>query len=151
MATVATLLVAVALGATLSAFRLRGMSQTLEANLYFSNIALAHRELSADNLGHAQKLLDDCPPGLGSGNGTTSSGSAGSIRVPIPGQAEVNSVAFSPDGERLASREGMGPSRSGTAERARCSGPSTLRPTLSIPWRSTPMATTWPPRAHRGR
>ena len=80
MATVVTLLVAVALGATISAFRFRALSRALESNLYFSDIALADRELLADNLGRAQKLLDDCPPGLGSGNGTTSSGGAESNR-----------------------------------------------------------------------
>src|SRR5712692_4953713 len=36
----------------------------LETNLYFNRIALAHRELSADNLGGAQELLEECPVGL---------------------------------------------------------------------------------------
>jgi WD40 repeat protein/tRNA A-37 threonylcarbamoyl transferase component Bud32 len=61
---VVTLLAALALGATLAAFRFRALSRALEVNLYFSNITLADRELLADNLGRALKLLDDCPPGL---------------------------------------------------------------------------------------
>jgi WD40 repeat protein len=64
VAAVATMLFAVALGATLAAFRFRALSTVLERNLYFSNITLADRELSADNLGRALKLLADCPPGL---------------------------------------------------------------------------------------
>ena len=38
--------------------------EELEASLYFHRIALADRELSADNLGRALELLDECPPGL---------------------------------------------------------------------------------------
>ncbi|HKB36782.1 MAG TPA: WD40 repeat domain-containing protein, partial [Gemmataceae bacterium] len=36
----------------------------LRRDAYFHRIALAQRELSADNLGGALKLLDDCPPDL---------------------------------------------------------------------------------------
>ncbi len=103
MATVATLLVAVALGATLSAFRFRAMSQSLESNLYFSDIALAHRELSADNLGRAQERLDACPTGLRQWEWYYLKRLCRLDPVILRDKAEVNSVAFSPDGERLAS------------------------------------------------
>src|SRR5207248_7976875 len=36
----------------------------LERNLYFTHIALAERELSANNWGRAEELLDECPAHL---------------------------------------------------------------------------------------
>ncbi|MBY0525684.1 MAG: protein kinase [Gemmataceae bacterium] len=36
---------------------------TLESHLYFERIALAERELAANNLARATQLLDECPPG----------------------------------------------------------------------------------------
>ena len=63
MATVATLLVAVALGAMLSALRFRAMSQALESNLYFSDITLADRELSGRQPGASPEAARRLPAG----------------------------------------------------------------------------------------
>src|SRR5262249_29641269 len=35
-----------------------------DVNLYFHRIGLAHQEWLANNVGRAEKLLDECPPGL---------------------------------------------------------------------------------------
>src|SRR5262249_7824457 len=71
VAVVATLLVAVAISATAAAvqFRLKAEAEAkakeeLESSLYFHSIALAHRELSRDNLGRALVQLEECPEEL---------------------------------------------------------------------------------------
>jgi WD40 repeat protein/tRNA A-37 threonylcarbamoyl transferase component Bud32 len=101
-AAVVTLLVAVALGATLSAFRFRALSQALESNLYFSDIALADRELLADNLGRARKLLDDCPPGLRQWEWYYIERRCRVEPVILRAPAGIYGVALSPDGEQIA-------------------------------------------------
>jgi WD40 repeat protein len=103
LAALAAAVVVVALGATLAAFRFRAVSRELESNLYFSDITLAHRELSQDNLGRAQKLLDDCPPGLRQWEWYYLTRLCRVDPIVFRDEAEVFSVAFSPDGERLAS------------------------------------------------
>ncbi len=108
MGAVATLLLAVALGATLSALRFRAMSQSLEFNLYFSDITQAHLELSADNLGRAQKLLDDCPPALRQWEWYYLKRLCRVEPAIILATAGVNGVAFSPDGEQIAAASGDG-------------------------------------------
>ena len=109
-AALAAAVVAVALGATLSAFRFRALSRELELNLYFSDITAAHRELSDDNLGRAQELLDDCPPGLRQWEWSylVRLCRVDPIVLHDPGSREVTSVAFSPDGERIAAAGGDG-------------------------------------------
>ncbi len=102
LATVVTLLIAVALGATLSAFRFRALSEALESNLYFSDIALADRELSADNLGRAQKLLDDCPPGLRQWEWYYLERRCRVEPVILRAAAAIYAVALSPGGEQTA-------------------------------------------------
>jgi WD40 repeat protein/tRNA A-37 threonylcarbamoyl transferase component Bud32 len=102
MAAVATLLFAAALGATLAAFRFRALSQALELNLYFSNITLADRELSADNLGRAQKLLDECPPALRQWEWSYLTRLCRVEPAILRAPAGVLSVAFRPDGEQIA-------------------------------------------------
>jgi hypothetical protein len=99
---VVTLLVAVAIGSTLAAFRFRALSQALESNLYFTDIALADRELSVDNLGRALKLLDDCPWGLRQWEWYYLDRLCRAEPVILRDQDAVNSVAFHPGGEQLA-------------------------------------------------
>src|SRR5262249_42595178 len=96
-------LVAVALGSTFAAFRFRALSQALKLNLYFSNIALAHLELSRDDLGRAREQLDACPSGLRQWEWYYLERLCRLDPVVCRDEAEVNSVAFSPDGERVAS------------------------------------------------
>jgi WD40 repeat protein/serine/threonine protein kinase len=118
-AAVATLLVAVAVGATLAAFQFRRMAQEtdqankkLESTNYFHSIALAHSELtgSLPDPARAEDLLDTCPPDL---RGWEWDYLKRLWRVePVvlrdPGKAEINSVSFSTDGENLAAACGDG-------------------------------------------
>jgi len=77
-----------------------------ESTLYFQRIALAHRELTANftNPARAEKVLEACPPER---RGWEWYYLKRLWRVePVvlrdPGNEEINSVAFSPDGEHLA-------------------------------------------------
>jgi WD40 repeat protein/tRNA A-37 threonylcarbamoyl transferase component Bud32 len=101
-AAVITLLSTVALGATLAAFRFRALSRELELNLYFSDITLADRELSADNLGRALKLLGDCPPGLRQWEWDYLMRLCRVEPLVLRAKAGFHSVAFRSDGERIA-------------------------------------------------
>jgi len=102
LAALAAAVVAVALGATLAAFQFRALSQSLELNLYFSHITLAHSELSADNLRRAQKLLDDCPRGLRQWEWYYLERLCRVEPVIVRTTAAVHSVTFRPDGEQIA-------------------------------------------------
>jgi WD40 repeat protein/serine/threonine protein kinase len=82
--------------------------QELETNLYFHRIALAHRELSSDNLGRALEQLDQCPEGLRQWEWSYLTRLCRVDPVLFHDKAEVNSVAFSPDGELLASASSGG-------------------------------------------
>ena len=75
---------------------------------YFHRIALAHRELSADNLGRALELLDECPEDLREWEWHYLMRLCRVDPLVLRDKAEVNSVAFSPDGELLASAGGDG-------------------------------------------
>src|SRR5262245_36458335 len=80
--------------------------QALERELndaYFHHIALAHRELSRDNLGRALKQLDQCPPGLRQWEYHCLQRLCRVDPVVFRDQTLVNSLAFSPGGERIAS------------------------------------------------
>ena len=85
--------------------------QTVERerrDAYFHRIALAHRELSADNLGRALELLDECPEDLREWEWHYLMRLCRVEPVVLRDKTEVNSLAFSPDGERLASAGGDG-------------------------------------------
>jgi eukaryotic-like serine/threonine-protein kinase len=71
-------------------------------------ITLAHRELSLDNLDSAVKLLDDCPKDLREWEWHYLKRLCRVEPVILRDKTEVNSLAFSPDGERLASAGGDG-------------------------------------------
>src|SRR5207249_4054426 len=121
-AAVATLLVVVALSATVAAVQFRLVAQQeerlrneaedqaeaeakakaeLETNLYFHRIALAHQELSRDNLGRALEQLDKCPAELRQWEWYYLNRLCRVDPVIFRDKAEVNSVAFSPDGQLL--------------------------------------------------
>jgi WD40 repeat protein/serine/threonine protein kinase len=77
-----------------------------EANLH--RITLAHRELSADNLGRALKLLAECPEDLRDWEWHYLMRLCRVEPLIIRDKTEVNGVVFSPDGERVASAGGDG-------------------------------------------
>jgi WD40 repeat protein len=75
----------------------------LETNLYFHRVALAHREILADNLGEAQKLLLTCPESLRDWEWSYLE----RLRQvdparPIEAGQRIFSIAFSPDGRQIA-------------------------------------------------
>ncbi|HUE72151.1 MAG TPA: serine/threonine-protein kinase [Pirellulaceae bacterium] len=77
-----------------------------EAN--FHRITLAHRDLSADNLGRALKLLQECPEDLREWEWHYLMRLCKVEPQILRDSTEVNAVAFSPDGKRLASAGGDG-------------------------------------------
>jgi WD40 repeat protein/tRNA A-37 threonylcarbamoyl transferase component Bud32 len=75
----------------------------LVTNLYFHRVALAHREILADNLGEAQKLLVTCPEPLRDWEWSYLE----RLRQvdpakPIEAGQRIFSIAFSPDGRQIA-------------------------------------------------
>jgi WD40 repeat protein len=90
-------------GVTWNYWRAETARRELEGTLYFQRIALAHRELSADNLGRVLELLDLCPEGLRKWEWYHLKRLCRVDPLVLRDKGEVNTVAFSPDGERLAS------------------------------------------------
>jgi WD40 repeat protein/tRNA A-37 threonylcarbamoyl transferase component Bud32 len=81
----------------------------LETNLYFHRVALADREILADNLGEAQKLLAACPVSLRDWEWSYLE----RLRQvdpakPIVAGQDIFSIAFSPDGRRIAAGQDDG-------------------------------------------
>jgi tRNA A-37 threonylcarbamoyl transferase component Bud32 len=80
--------------------------QDLEANLYFTRIALAHRELTAKlaNPDRAEELLDLCPPDRRNWEWhyLKRLWRVEPVVLRDPGDQEFNSVAFGPDGQHVA-------------------------------------------------
>jgi WD40 repeat protein len=114
-AAVAALLIAVAASATVAAFQYRLVAKAetkakeeLQASLYYQRISLADLELSQDNLRRAREQLDACPPGLRQWEWSYLDRLCRIDPVILRDEAEVNSVAFSRDGGRLASAGGGG-------------------------------------------
>ncbi|HUG93766.1 MAG TPA: hypothetical protein VML55_23255 [Planctomycetaceae bacterium] len=77
-----------------------------EAN--FHRITLADRELSSDNLARTLKLLEACPEDLREWEWRYLMRLCRVEPLVLRDDAELNAVAFSPDGERLASAGGDG-------------------------------------------
>jgi WD40 repeat protein len=81
----------------------------LRHDTYFHRIALAYRELvSLDNLARARELLGDCPEDLRDWEWHYLMRLCRVEPLVLRDRTEVNSVAFSPDGEHLASAGGDG-------------------------------------------
>jgi WD40 repeat protein/serine/threonine protein kinase len=118
-ATVGTLLLVAAIGATVAAVKFGLLAQAeakakgdletkkgeLETTLYFQRIALAHRELLENNLLKAEELLDQCPDNRRAWEWYYLKRLCHAEPVIIRGQRGwvEETVAFSPDGRRLAS------------------------------------------------
>ncbi|MFO0888126.1 MAG: serine/threonine-protein kinase [Isosphaeraceae bacterium] len=97
-------------GVSWNYWRAEAARRDLEGTLYLQRIALAHRELSADNLGRALELLDQCPAGLRQWEWRYLKRLC-QVEPRVlrdPAKAEVTGVSFSPDGHRLASSCGDG-------------------------------------------
>jgi WD40 repeat protein len=75
---------------------------------YFHRIALAHRELSVNNLKRALELLGDCPKDLREWEWHYLTRLCRVEPVILRDKTAVKSLAFSPDGEFLASAGGDG-------------------------------------------
>jgi WD40 repeat protein/serine/threonine protein kinase len=75
---------------------------------YFQRITVAHRELSTDNLAAALRALQDCPKDLHAWEWHYLMRLSRFDPLVITDDTEVNCVAFSPDGEKLASAGGDG-------------------------------------------
>src|SRR5262249_57074292 len=75
---------------------------------YFHQIALAHRELSADRLGRALRFLGECPEDLRRWEWHYLTRLCRVEPRVLRHKAEVNSVAFSAGGEWIASAVGDG-------------------------------------------
>jgi WD40 repeat protein/serine/threonine protein kinase len=75
---------------------------------YFQRITVAHRELSIDNLAAALRALDDCPEDLRGWEWYYLMRLCKVEPLVIPNMTEANGVAFSPNGDRLASAGGDG-------------------------------------------
>jgi WD40 repeat protein/serine/threonine protein kinase len=75
---------------------------------YFHRITLAHRELSADNLGGALKYLEDCPEDLRGWEWHYLMRLGRDDPLVFPVKAEINSLVFSADGKHLVAACGDG-------------------------------------------
>jgi WD40 repeat protein len=118
-AALVVLVLAVTVGASLAAFRFRDLARTAEdlartaeASRYFSDIALAHREILADKPGRAERLLDGCPPQLRGWEWHYLKRQSHTALLTIPAHDDyVFSVAYSPDGKTLATASQDGTAR----------------------------------------
>jgi WD40 repeat protein len=77
-----------------------------EKNLYINRIALAHREVLANNLGAADQILEECPPEFRHWEWDYLKHLCNSEVFVCRGHsASVGGVVYSPDGRRIASVE----------------------------------------------
>jgi WD40 repeat protein/serine/threonine protein kinase len=82
--------------------------EKLRRDSYFHQISLAHRDLSADNLGRALELLEECPKDLRRWEWYYLRRLCVVEPLVLRDETEVIGVAFSPDGQWLASGGGDG-------------------------------------------
>jgi hypothetical protein len=84
------------------------LKQSLERerqNDYYLRIALAERELAANNLSRMQQLLDECPPELRGWVWHYLSRLRYKNLAPLRHEAAVFCAVFSPDGRRIAAKQ----------------------------------------------
>jgi WD40 repeat protein len=104
-----TLLIAREQGATAKALQAETQAKDdLRRDAYFHRITLAHQNLAADNLGRALKLLEECPEDLRQWEWFYLMRLCWVEPLVLRDATEVDGMAFSPDGERLASAGGDG-------------------------------------------
>lgn len=92
-----------AVAETLAKDKLKQTLNRERVDAYFSQIALAYRELSADNLGLALELLRNCPVELRKWEWDFLMRLCRVDQVVLRNGVGVTSVSFSADGERIAS------------------------------------------------
>ena len=80
----------------------RAAADSLRREDYFHRIALADRELSADNLGGALRLLEACPEDMREWEWHYLKRLCRVEPVIIRGTTEVHSLAFHPSGGQVA-------------------------------------------------
>ena len=81
---------------------LRQALQREQRGAYFERIALAEREWAANNLGRMERLLDDCPVELRGWEWSYLKRLRYGALAPVRHESAVYSVAFSSDGQLLA-------------------------------------------------
>src|SRR5262249_16860129 len=89
----------------------KGLKESIgreQREVYFQRITVAHRELSIDNLAAALRALRECPEDLRGWEWHYLMRLCKVEPLVLRDGTEVNGVAFSPDGERLASAGGDG-------------------------------------------
>ena len=91
----------------------------LEARLYRQRIALAEREWSANNLSRMEALLEQCPADLRGWEWHYLKRLRHSVQSPLRHESPVLDVAFSPDGQHLATGTQAGVVRIWQAKPAR--------------------------------
>jgi WD40 repeat protein len=86
-----------------STFLIARAKEDLRRDANFHRITLAHRELSVNNLGRALRLLGECPDDLREWEWHYLMRLCKVEPLILRDKTEVNSLMFSPNGERLAS------------------------------------------------
>jgi WD40 repeat protein/serine/threonine protein kinase len=103
-ASTGALLVIVALVSSVLAIRERQAQDDLEESLYFNRISLAAREIEARNVGRAEELLAECPRRLRGWEWHYLRRIARESPLVLRGHiGRFAALAYSPDGERVAS------------------------------------------------
>jgi WD40 repeat protein len=95
-------------GANAARDELKQANERERVEAYYRRITLAYDALSADNLGRALELLNGCPEGLRGWEWRYLMRLCKVEPLVIRNQSGVHSIAFSSDGERLASADGDG-------------------------------------------
>ena len=110
-ATSMAIVVAVLVATTTLAFSsvlIRQANEELRRDSYFHRVALAHRELSANNLKRVLQLLEECPADQRQWEWHYLMRACRAEPVSLPDKVEIRSVSFHPDGVHIAAACGDG-------------------------------------------